>query len=88
MDFVVFSPPKSQNSSKYLHGGALVTLVDLAGAVAIPAAGFPLETGVSVEINVSCFDAAYVHVSVIQSLILLIIIFPVFLYCICMMKIS
>ncbi|CAK8568033.1 unnamed protein product [Lathyrus sativus] len=52
---VVFSMNIPHNSAKYLHGGALVTPVDLVGAAAIPAAGFPLETGVSVQINVSVF---------------------------------
>nr|AFK33840.1 unknown [Medicago truncatula] len=61
---VVFSmniPPRLLNSGKHLHVGAIVTLVDVVGAIAIPAAGFPMDTGVSLEINVSCFDAAYVH---------------------------
>ncbi|MCI26606.1 acyl-coenzyme A thioesterase-like protein, partial [Trifolium medium] len=30
-------------------------------AAAIPAAGFPWDSGVSLEINVSCLDAAYAH---------------------------
>ncbi|PNX74825.1 acyl-coenzyme A thioesterase [Trifolium pratense] len=56
---VVFSmniPPRN-----YLHGGAITTLVDLIGAAAIPAAGFPWDSGVSLEINLSCLDAAYAH---------------------------
>jgi acyl-coenzyme A thioesterase PaaI-like protein len=53
-----------QNSGNYLHGGAITTLVDLIGAAAIPAAGFPWDSGVSLEINVSCLDAAYAHVSI------------------------
>jgi len=56
-----------------LHLGAIVTLVDVVGSIAIPAAGFPLDTGTSVEINVSCLDAAYLHVSVFQSLITLVL---------------
>jgi len=39
-----------------LQGGVIASLVDMVGGVAIPAGG------VSVEINVSCLDAAYVHV--------------------------
>ncbi|RHN70037.1 putative acyl-CoA hydrolase [Medicago truncatula] len=31
------------------------------GAAAIPAAGFPWNSGVSIEINISCFDATYVN---------------------------
>ncbi|XP_039687658.1 acyl-coenzyme A thioesterase 13 [Medicago truncatula] len=61
---VVFSmniPPRLLNSSKYLHGGAITTLVDIVGAAAIPAAGFPWNSGVSIEINISCFDATYVN---------------------------
>ncbi|GAU36742.1 hypothetical protein TSUD_318410 [Trifolium subterraneum] len=61
---VLFSmniPPRLLNSGNYLHGGAITTLVDLIGAVAIPAAGFPWDSGVSLEINVSCLDAAYAH---------------------------
>ncbi|CAK8568032.1 unnamed protein product [Lathyrus sativus] len=61
---VVFSmkiPPRLLNSAKYLHGGAIATLVDVVGAAAVPAAGFPWDSGVSLEINVSCLDAAYVH---------------------------
>ena len=50
-----------QNSAKYLHGGAITTLVDIIGAAAVPAAGFPWCSGVSIDINVSCFDAAYVN---------------------------
>ncbi|KEH35673.1 acyl-coenzyme A thioesterase-like protein [Medicago truncatula] len=71
---VVFSmniPPRLLNSGKYLHGGAITTLVDIAGGTAIPAAGFPWKSGVSVEINISCLDAAYVNVSLFQSLITL-----------------
>ncbi|PNX63961.1 acyl-coenzyme A thioesterase, partial [Trifolium pratense] len=51
------------NSGNYLHGGVITTLVDVVGAAAIPAAGFPWETGVSLEINVSCLDATYAHVA-------------------------
>ncbi|AES72955.1 putative acyl-CoA hydrolase [Medicago truncatula] len=60
---IVFSmkiPPNLLNSSNCLHGGAITTLVDLVGATAVPTAGFSWSSGVSVEINVSCLDAAYV----------------------------
>jgi hypothetical protein len=60
-----------QNSGKYLHGGAITTLVDVIGAAAIPAAGFPWESGVSVEINASCLDAAYVNVRIYLSYVVL-----------------
>ncbi|AES72960.1 uncharacterized protein [Medicago truncatula] len=59
--FTMNIPPRLLNSGKYLHLGATVTLVDVVGSIAIPAAGFPLDTGTSVEINVSCLDAAYLH---------------------------
>ncbi|XP_045825809.1 acyl-coenzyme A thioesterase 13-like [Trifolium pratense] len=61
---VLFSmniPPRLLNSGNYLHGGVITTLVNVVGAAAIPAAGFPWETGVSLEINVSCLDATYAH---------------------------
>ncbi|CAJ2641355.1 unnamed protein product [Trifolium pratense] len=61
---VLFSmniPPRLLNSANYFHIGAIITLVDVAGAAAIPAAGFPWLSGVSLEINVSCFHAAYAH---------------------------
>ncbi|KAK2411066.1 acyl-coenzyme A thioesterase [Trifolium repens] len=56
---VVFSmkiPPRN-----YLHVGAITTLVDILGVAAIPTIGFPSDLGLSIEINVSCLDAAYVH---------------------------
>ncbi|WJX57728.1 hypothetical protein P8452_43256 [Trifolium repens] len=49
------------NSGNYLHVGAIPTLVDILGAAAILAIGFPSDSGLSIEINVSCLDAAYVH---------------------------
>ncbi|MCH84854.1 acyl-coenzyme A thioesterase-like protein [Trifolium medium] len=64
---VVFSmniPPRLLNSANYFHVGAITTLADVAGAAAIPAAGFPWLSGVSLEINVSCFHAAYAHVRI------------------------
>ena len=54
-----------------MHGGAITTLVDIAGAAALTAAGVPWKSGVSLEINISCLDAACVNVSVFQSLITL-----------------
>ena len=54
-----------QNSGNSLHGGATATLVDVVGSAAIPTVGYlPQRTGVSVEINVSYLDAAYVDVSI------------------------
>ncbi|CAN1147138.1 hypothetical protein LINPERHAP2_LOCUS15691 [Linum perenne] len=47
----------------FLHGGATTTLVDLVGSVVIFTVG-PPRTGVSVEINVSYLDAAYVNMRV------------------------
>ncbi|KAK6125662.1 hypothetical protein DH2020_040574 [Rehmannia glutinosa] len=52
-------PPRLVNSENSLHGGAMAALVDIVGSAAIIAAGAPF-TGVSVEINVSYFDGAYV----------------------------
>ncbi|TKY73742.1 Acyl-coenzyme A thioesterase 13 [Spatholobus suberectus] len=49
------------NARNSLHRGATATLVDVAGAAAIPSAGYSSSSGVSVEINVSYFDAVYVH---------------------------
>jgi acyl-coenzyme A thioesterase 13 len=55
-------PPRLLNSGNSLHGGATAALVDVVGSAAIPASGHPGLTGVSVEINVSYLDAAYVDV--------------------------
>ncbi|XP_010547868.1 PREDICTED: acyl-coenzyme A thioesterase 13 [Tarenaya hassleriana] len=52
-------PPRLLNSGNFLHGGATATLVDLVGSAVIFTLGAP-QTGVSVEINVSYLDAAYV----------------------------
>jgi len=47
-----------------LHGGATAALVDVVGSAVIPTVGYSgLNTGVSVEINVSYLDAAYLDVS-------------------------
>ncbi|KAJ8766811.1 hypothetical protein K2173_008365 [Erythroxylum novogranatense] len=52
-------PPRLLNAGNFLHGGATATLVDLVGSAVILTAGAQ-QTGVSVEINVSYLDAAYV----------------------------
>ncbi|KAK0606256.1 hypothetical protein LWI29_035732 [Acer saccharum] len=52
-------PSRLLNSGNFLHGGATATLVDLVGSAVIFTLGAP-ATGVSVEINVSYLDAAYV----------------------------
>lgn len=46
-----------------LHGGATATLVDLVGSAVIYTVGAP-SVGVSVEINVSYLDGAYVGVRI------------------------
>ena len=51
-----------KNSDNSLHGGVTATLVDLVGTAAFQSLGAP-HIGVSVEINVSYFDAAYADVS-------------------------
>jgi hypothetical protein len=56
-----------KNTGNFLHGGATATLVDLVGSAVIFTVGAP-ATGVSVEINVSYLDAAYVDVSFYPSL--------------------
>ncbi|CAN1184435.1 Acyl-coenzyme A thioesterase 13 [Linum perenne] len=53
-------PPRLLNAGNFLHGGATATLVDLVGSAVIFTVGAP-QTGVSVEINVSYLDAAYVN---------------------------
>ncbi|KAL4360183.1 hypothetical protein AHAS_Ahas08G0151900 [Arachis hypogaea] len=50
--------PGHVNSNNSFHGGAAALLVDMVGAAVIPS---PMTSGVSVEINVSYFDAAYLH---------------------------
>ncbi|GMP26731.1 hypothetical protein CsSME_00003047 [Camellia sinensis var. sinensis] len=52
-------PPRLLNTGNFLHGGATATLVDIVGSAVIYTVGAPF-TGVSVEINVSYLDAAYV----------------------------
>ncbi|KAL1188828.1 hypothetical protein V5N11_021988 [Cardamine amara subsp. amara] len=51
-------PPHLLNAGNFLHGGATATLVDLLGSAAIYTTGVP-HSGVSVEINVSYLDAAF-----------------------------
>ncbi|GAU36743.1 hypothetical protein TSUD_318420 [Trifolium subterraneum] len=51
---VLFSmniPPRLLNSANYFHVGAITTLVDVAGAASIPAAGFPWLSGEEIEID-------------------------------------
>ncbi|XP_050223074.1 uncharacterized protein LOC126673128 [Mercurialis annua] len=60
-------PPRLLNSGNFLHGGATATLVDLVGSAVIFTVGAPF-TGVSVEINVSYLDAAYLDVSLTNSI--------------------
>ncbi|CAI9108848.1 OLC1v1008547C1 [Oldenlandia corymbosa var. corymbosa] len=52
-------PPRLLNTGNSLHGGATATLVDLVGSAVVYSIGAP-ATGVSVEINVSYLDGAYV----------------------------
>ncbi|XP_027366912.1 acyl-coenzyme A thioesterase 13-like [Abrus precatorius] len=54
-------PPRLLNSGNSLHGGATAALVDVVGAAAIPFAGYPRNSGVSVEISVSYLDAVHAH---------------------------
>ncbi|QCE15029.1 hypothetical protein DEO72_LG11g2037 [Vigna unguiculata] len=57
-------PQRLLNAGNTLHGGATAALVDVVGSAVIPTVGFTgPNTGVSVEINVSYVDAAYVDVS-------------------------
>ncbi|XWS33069.1 hypothetical protein CRYUN_Cryun22dG0046800 [Craigia yunnanensis] len=52
-------PPRLLNAGNFLHGGATAALVDLVGSAVIHTYGVS-SSGVSVEINVSYLDAAYV----------------------------
>ncbi|KAI7747753.1 hypothetical protein M8C21_006147, partial [Ambrosia artemisiifolia] len=55
-------PPRLLNvDNNSLHGGATTSLVDVIGGVAIRTVNNATTTGVSVEINVSYMDAAYVE---------------------------
>ncbi|KAL9313946.1 hypothetical protein ACSQ67_019398 [Phaseolus vulgaris] len=54
-------PQRLLNAGNSLHGGATAALVDVVGSAVIPTVGYSgSTTGVSVEINVSYLDAAYV----------------------------
>ncbi|KAI3725391.1 hypothetical protein L1987_65178 [Smallanthus sonchifolius] len=53
-------PPRLLNVGKSLHGGATAALVDVVGSSVILTVDRATTTGVSVEINVSYLDAAYV----------------------------
>ncbi|VVA89920.1 unnamed protein product [Arabis nemorensis] len=53
-------PPHLLNAGNFLHGGATATMVDLLGSAAICTSGVT-QTGVSVEINVSYLDAAFLN---------------------------
>ncbi|XP_014490475.1 acyl-coenzyme A thioesterase 13 [Vigna radiata var. radiata] len=54
-------PQRLLNAGNTLHGGAAAALVDVVGSAVIPTVGYSgPNTGVSVEINVSYLDAAYV----------------------------
>ncbi|XP_073159472.1 uncharacterized protein [Henckelia pumila] len=55
--FVV--PPRLLNTGNSLHGGATAALVDIVGSAALFTVGLPYS-GVSVEINVSYLDGAFV----------------------------
>ncbi|XVF17018.1 hypothetical protein REPUB_Repub10bG0080700 [Reevesia pubescens] len=52
-------PSRLLNAGNFLHGGATASLVDFVGSAVIHTYGVT-STGVSVEINVSYLDAAYV----------------------------
>ncbi|XP_055812646.1 uncharacterized protein LOC129882398 [Solanum dulcamara] len=51
-------PNRLVNAGNFLHGGATATLVDILGSAVIHTVGAP-SVGVSLEINVSYLDAAY-----------------------------
>ncbi|KAI3991909.1 hypothetical protein MKX01_012854 [Papaver californicum] len=51
-------PPRLLNSGNFLHGGATASLVDIIGSAAIFTSGAK-TSGVSVEINISYLDSAY-----------------------------
>uniref|UniRef100_A0A2P2QM72 Thioesterase domain-containing protein n=1 Tax=Rhizophora mucronata TaxID=61149 RepID=A0A2P2QM72_RHIMU len=53
-------PYRLLNAGNSLHGGATATLVDLTGSAAMYTVIGDRPSGVSVEINVSYLDAAYV----------------------------
>ncbi|KAF6147874.1 hypothetical protein GIB67_014454 [Kingdonia uniflora] len=51
-------PRRLLNTGNFMHGGATASLVDLIGSAVIFTVGAP-KTGVSLEINVSYLDAAF-----------------------------
>ncbi|KAF5768108.1 putative acyl-CoA hydrolase [Helianthus annuus] len=53
-------PPRLLNADGLLHGGATAALVDVVGGVVIPTINNATSSGVSMEINVSYLDSAYV----------------------------
>ncbi|XP_076892667.1 uncharacterized protein LOC143544437 [Bidens hawaiensis] len=53
-------PPRLLNRDNSLHGGATTVLVDLVGGSVITTINNIGSTGVSVEINISYFDSAFV----------------------------
>ncbi|XP_022158815.1 acyl-coenzyme A thioesterase 13 isoform X2 [Momordica charantia] len=56
-------PARLLNENNSLHGGATAALVDCIGSAAIKTFGVS-TTGVSVEINVSYMDAAYLDIEI------------------------
>ncbi|KAL6010645.1 hypothetical protein ACLOJK_001082 [Asimina triloba] len=60
-------PPRLLNTGNFLHGGATASLVDLLGSAVIYSVGAP-TSGVSLEINVSYLDAAFLDVGASLSL--------------------
>ena len=73
-----------KNAGNFLHGGATATLVDLVGSAVIYTYGVS-SSGVSVEINVSYLDAAYVDVSDFLLLLSFIQFLPKFAYVTCLL---
>ncbi|XP_010272560.1 PREDICTED: acyl-coenzyme A thioesterase 13-like [Nelumbo nucifera] len=53
-------PPRLLNSGNILHGGATASIVDLVSSAVIFTVG-RVNTGVSIEINISYLDAAFVN---------------------------
>ncbi|WOL01528.1 acyl-coenzyme A thioesterase 13 [Canna indica] len=52
-------PPRLSGPGNYLHGGVVATLVDVVGSSAFLSAGLR-TTGVSLDINVSYLDVAFI----------------------------
>ncbi|XP_073004625.1 uncharacterized protein [Typha latifolia] len=53
-------PPNLASSGSYLHGGVVATLADVVGSTVIFCSGFQ-TSGVSLEINVSYLDVAFIN---------------------------